>query len=84
MIIKGDLECMECQEVRIFQYALLAKELGAMPKYQKYDGWECEEIMTFEIVGNDVIQEHGWQIIGTNRIVERQWTIPIKEGEMEK
>lgn len=77
MLVKGDLEGIDLPVLRRFRYSLLAEELGEFDKYKKYDGELCEEVLDIEVVDGEIIEEYGWQILGTNRIVEIQWTEPI-------
>lgn len=76
MIVKNNLVNLELGEIRIFNYSLLEQELGVFERYKQYDGWECEEVIQTEEVDEVLIEEHGWQIIGTNNIIEFQWTEP--------
>ena len=77
MLIKGDLENLESGEIRVFNYAKLEKELGPFPRYKQYDGAHCEEVQTYEVLDGEEVVETGWQIIGTTRLVEFQWTDPL-------
>ena len=76
MLIKGDYENLEQQEVRQFNYRAMAEELGEFPRYKNFDGWECEEVLFTEEIDGEEVTTQGWQIIGTNRVVEHQWTSP--------
>lgn len=76
MITTNDLEHLECLEVRVFSYWLMVADIGPLEKYKKYDGRLCEEVAHVEKYNDIEIIEHGWQIIGTNRIIEYGWTVP--------
>lgn len=79
MITTNDLENLEPGEIRYFKYEKLAAELGPMEKYKKYDSMECEEVTVLEYDDEEKpIVTYGWQIIGTNRVVEYAWTTSSK------
>lgn len=76
MLITNKLDNLELQEVRTFDYAKLKAELGEFPRYIQYNGWDCEEVMRVEVIDGEEVVDRGWEIIGTNKLVEYQWTSP--------
>ena len=76
IIIKDNIDNLECEEIRIFNYSKMVEDIGALEKYKAFDGWECEEVRKSEIIEDEEILTEGWEIIGTNRIVEKVWTTP--------
>ena len=76
MIITDSLENLEVKEIRVFNYFKLEQELGTFERYKRFDGAECEEVTRIEVIDGMEVIDRGWEIIGTNKIVEYQWTDP--------